>query len=293
MHDGSSIFRIVRLIWRHHLDLFFFSFLPWKFCRFFSSDRRKTPQAKPAVARCGLLKRKRRTQRRRRRRSRRRRRERRRRDGGEEKPTDVNWNVIFCPYFFFWFVSKAGNRKDRDGSSTPVSGSLPSFFLMDLKSRRWNLKRVLILGHFVASFSLHKIISNINVEETSRNDWGRQSNQGQKDTAKKIPQKKKKILDGGRTSDGSRLGKVRYIGRREKNGRETPWKWIFKKIIKWNKNKKETKIRNGHEEEENENRFFVPASRSSPRASPKEKRQKKKQKQKTKRIKLDKKKHGN
>ena len=24
MHDGSSIFRIVRLIWRHHLDLFFF-----------------------------------------------------------------------------------------------------------------------------------------------------------------------------------------------------------------------------------------------------------------------------
>ena len=161
---------------------------------------------------------------------------------------------------------------------------------MDLKSRRWNLKRVLILGHFVASFSLHKIISNINVEETSRNDWGRQSNQGQKDTAKKIPQKKKKILDGGRTSDGSRLGKVRYIGRREKNGRETPWKWIFKKIIKWNKNKKETKIRNGHEEEENENRFFVPASRSSPRASPKEKCQKKKQNKKTKRIKLDKKK---
>ena len=65
----------------------------------------------------------------------------------------------------------------------------------------------------------------------------------------------------------------------------------FKK--KWNKNKKETKIRNGHEEEENENRFFVPASRSSPRASPKEKCQKKKQNKKTKRIKLDKKKHGN
>ena len=90
----------------------------------------------------------------------------------EEKrnPPMLTGMLFFVPIFFFWFVSKAGNRKDRDGSSTPVSGSLPSFFLMDLKSRRWNLKRVLILGHFVASFSLHKIISNINVEETSRND---------------------------------------------------------------------------------------------------------------------------
>ena len=89
----------------------------------------------------------------------------------EEKrnPPMLTGMLFFVP-IFFWFVSKAGNRKDRDGSSTPVSGSLPSFFLMDLKSRRWNLKRVLILGHFVASFSLHKIISNINVEETSRND---------------------------------------------------------------------------------------------------------------------------